>query len=233
VDFNLSLHLKGMIRIILFLLLSLICSCSLIKNIDISDVVGKYEFTDKNYIYSSIELKPDSTFHLRFEGGWLSSVSSGEWRVKGKQVILNSYHKKHKKGYDIIDYVDRLSDSIVICVIDIHGNKLPFTNVKLVGGNNSKIEILDFKSNIKFLKSSYDSVYIRPFYCPEIGISVSELKNENITIQFDQGSIYYYFSNEKWLIKRNRLYGDSLRKNKFRKENYYKRVDSLNPIISI
>jgi|GEM_PF-4707215 len=221
-------------RIVLFILLSLTCSCSLLKDIDRSDVVGRYEYNDGISYYSSIELKSDSTFYFRYEEGWLSSVSSGEWRVDGKHVVLNSFQKKHKKGYAIIDSIGRLSDSIVIFVIDIHGNKLPFTSVRLVKENNTKIEILDFESNIKFLKSRYDSVYVKPFYCPEIGISVSELKNESMTIQFDQGLIYYhYFSNEKWFIKRNRLYDYSVKKNKFQKRNYYIRVDSLNPIISI
>jgi hypothetical protein len=201
-----------------------------------SDVSGEYEYSDRISYYSNIHLKKDSTFEFNSNAGLSSSVSSGKWSVKGRCVILNSFQKEHKKGYVLIDSVgSELSDSITLNIVDVNGDELPFSKIRFVDGSTDKIIILDFNSSITILKVNYDSVYVRPNYSPdEFGVSISELNNNSVTIQFDQSFIHYeYLLNEKWLIKKNRLYSPLLKKNKFQKQNYYKRVDYLKPIISI
>ena len=133
-DFSINLHLKSMNRIRLFILLSLICSCSLIKDMDRSDVVGKYEYSDRISYYSSIQLKEDSTFELSSEAGLSSSKSEGIWEVKGRHVVLHSFYQPNDNGYEISEGINSTSDSITIKVVGLHGDDLPFTRVRLVKG---------------------------------------------------------------------------------------------------
>jgi hypothetical protein len=234
-NFDIRLHQYVMKRIPLIFLLTFTFSCSLMKELEMSDVVGEYEYSDRISYYSTVQLKADSTFNFNSGVGLSSSVSSGKWSVKGRRVILNSFQKKHEKGYVLIHSVGgELSDSITLNIVDVNGDELPFSKIRFVDGSTNKTIILDFNSSITILKSDYDSIYVRPFYCPEMGVSVKELNSESITIQFDQGLVYYhYFLNEKWRFKNNRLYNGWFMKNKFQKQNYYKRVDTLSPVISI
>lgn len=201
-----------------------------------TDVAGNYEYSDRISYYSNVLLKTDSTFEFRSEAGLSSSVSSGKWKLKGRKIILNSYHQKHENAYTMINVdtiVDEL-DSFRLKIIDIHGNDLPFSKVRLIDNETNKTAMLDFESNLTICKTDFDSIYIKSFYCPEIGIAKNEFKANKVTIQFDQGIRYYrYFLDEKWSIRPNRLYAIWLKKNKFQKQNYYKRVDSLVPIIAI
>jgi len=219
-------------QIIFLILLCLIVSCSLSKSM--LTVIGEYECTDDLSFYSCIRLKSDSTFEYRKERGWLSLKSEGAWKLDGNHVVLNSFKQQHEKGYEIIDGLNIVTDSITLKVIDVRGNDSPLSKVRFVKGNKTSHLLLGFDSTLKILKSTYDSIYIQPFYCPEIGIAMCELANDRITVKLDQGFVYYsYMLNEKWLFKRNRLYSSSFKRNNFKKANCYERVDSIITIIPI
>jgi hypothetical protein len=186
------------------------------KELEMSDVVGEYEFKDNSSIYSSIELKPDSTFYLRYEGGLLTSMSEGVCCVEKRQVVLNSFRKSHKSGFEIIENVNLPKDSIFLKVVDLYDNNLPFTKLSLVKGDSVIVLILGFDSEFKFLKKDCDSILIRSMFFPEIKIVVGDLVNNNLLLKFDQGMVRYeYLLDEKWLIKKNRLYSPLLKKNQF------------------
>lgn len=221
-------------QVVLFFLLLLIGGCSVFTQVSRGLVVGSYEFTDKISFYSSVQLKADSTFEVNSGAGLYSSFSNGTWSVARGHIVLNSFYQPTSNGYEITEGINSVSDSICIKVVDLNGEALPFTRVKLVKDECSLIETLNFDSQIRFLKDRYDSIYIRPSFSNEVSISINELEYNRITLKLIQGLTHYqYLSNEKWLFKNNRLYNTSFKKNKFQKENYYKRTKTLTPIISI
>ena len=212
----------------------LLVNCSVLNNLKMTDIVGVYSYSDRISYYTNIELKSDSTFIFRSEGGLSSSKSNGFWSVDGRKIVLNSFYQPHELGYEIIESDTINSDSLIIKVVDLFGKKLPFTPLKLIGNNGNTIKMLDFDSKQTFLKANYDSVYVSAFCWVDVKLSMSDLKFNTVVIKLDQSFQYYnYFFNEKWMYKKDRLYYPLLKKSRFQKQNYYKRVDSILSIIPI
>ena len=74
--------------------LFLILGCSTSKQLNYSDIVGKYSYKGIYNVGSTIEFKEDKTFTYTWVTGLLKGTTEGTWSIYGKKIILNSDRKK-------------------------------------------------------------------------------------------------------------------------------------------
>ena len=75
--------------------LFLILGCSSSKQLNNSDVVGKYSYKATGYgVSSTVEFKEDKTFIYTWVTGLLKGTTEGTWSFLDNKIVLNSNRKK-------------------------------------------------------------------------------------------------------------------------------------------
>jgi hypothetical protein len=194
-----------------------------------SKVVGLFEKCNyKNWDYrcQQVLFKDDSTFefydllHLR---DW--NISKGFWKRKRDTIILRSLNNPFE-----IKYIGTSKeDSITISIKDESGSIILSSIRRLHDTTNYSANQY---GTLKLLKSSLDSFFLTTgfYYNGVIGLDKEKLYN-SMTIEITVNSTFhdvYYFQNEKWLLKRDRLYMKRDEKGNFDKKFYFEKTELSN-----
>lgn len=208
--------------------LFLLLGCSSSKQVNDSDIVGKYSHKASGYdIGSTIEFKEDKTFNYTWVTGLLNGITEGTWSVSGKKIILNSDRKK--------------SDVIKFKILENFENNLGFYELKFLDENKDilpKVICLLVKESgeIKELDADFDGKLqvsknedfqkVRFIF---LGFHEFEIKKEdlngNVTLMmFQKETQYKYFENEVMIFKGDRIYTDLIKKTRYSKNDFLVKV---------
>lgn len=214
-------------NILVLSIVFLMSSCVLYKTISVKEVVGRYSWSCIYGVGSEIEFNIDSTFKYTWFAGLNNGVTEGNWTIKNNKIVLNS---EKQPGFDVTREYNTTSDSTTICIDQnsklLDDSDLGFTTAVIVKMDKSKSKIkFDSQMCTTFLTKEVDSIYITSMFKEPIHLSVEELKSNNYyLVMKDWRSHYRYFTDEEWLYKRGRIFNPTIKKDRYIKENYYKRI---------
>ena len=218
--------MKAIIYTISFIFLT---SCLITKDLSVEQVTGKYQLNIDTYgIVKTIELSADSTFVYDWVEGLNSGSTAGVWKIEGDKIVLNSYCQHEIEADEIVVRMEKNtldSDSLLIQVIDINNNPIPFT--KCFTTFKSKVvsaAYTNINGRAKLSKSNADSLIIR-----NVDFGNVQLKHDPLTTYYkivlkSKYINFRSFQSEEWEYKNNRLYYSSKGKNKFNTD-YYRKID--------
>lgn len=213
---------KFLILIILFF------SCKSVK-IEKAEVVGKYQYHGFYGVASNIELKEDNTFIYNWQTGLIWGATEGNWRLIGNKLILNSDKQPVEEEDFVVKERNRINgNQFEIQVIEEEGKYeliaascILMNDTTLLNGisaNDNGNCVLPFDKRANKLKISY--VGFRP-----VEIPISMLKSNSLIIEMKEENDYFeYFTNREWMIRNGRIYDPEIKKSKYAKKNYYKRI---------
>ena len=216
-------------RVFYLFFLFLILGCSSSKQINNSDILGKYSYIASGYgIGSTIEFKEDKTFIYNWVTGLLNGTTEGTWSLSGKKIILNSDRKK--------------SDVIKFKILENSENSLDFYKLKFLDDNKDilpKVICLFVKESgeIKELDADFDGELrvsknedfqkVRFIFLGfhEFEIKKEDLKGNVTLMMFQKETQYKYFENEVMIFKGDKIYTDLIKKSKQVKNDFFTKVD--------
>ncbi|MCH2231800.1 MAG: hypothetical protein MK105_15810, partial [Crocinitomicaceae bacterium] len=169
-----------------------------------SKYIGLYNECDSHYsgyICQQFQLLPDSTFilydllHLR---GW--SLSHGTWQIRYDTLYLNSIRRDVKMEYE----GKSSSDSVLVNFL-VDDRPPAYSTIV-----TDSVYQLDSSGNCTILKNTAYSCVTQFLGVPNsrIYFDISKVyEAEQINVLINSKSLeQFYFENEKWLIKDNKIY---------------------------
>ena len=207
----------------------LILGCSTSKQLNDSDVVGKYSYKATGYgVGLTIEFKEDKTFIYDWEVGLVGGTTEGTWSISGNKIFLNSNRKESELiKYRILENSDNNSDFFSFKFLDENKNIVPNINCILLKDNN---ETKGFEANFDgelqiSKKEDFQKIKFLFIEFHEFEINKEDLKG-NVTLMMIQKEMYYqYFENEIMILKGDKIYTDLIKKTRHVKNNFFTKVD--------
>lgn len=208
--------------------LCLILGCSSSKQLNYSDVIGKYSYKGIYGVGSTIEFKEDKKFTYSWVTGLLSGTTEGTWSISGKKIILNSDRKKSNViQFKILENSDNNSDFFSFQFLDENKNSVPKVNCILLKNNN---ETKGFEANFDGklqLSKAEDFQKIKFLFT---GFHDFEIKKEdlkgNVTLMMIQKETHYqYFENKVMILKDDEIYSDLIKKSRNVKNDFFTKVN--------
>ncbi|WP_445712669.1 hypothetical protein [Flavobacterium sp.] len=212
-------------RVFYLFFLFLILGCSTSKQLNDSDVVGRYSYEATGYgVGSTVEFNEDKTFIYTWVTGLLKGTTEGTWSFSDNKIVLNSNRKDSEDvKFKILENSDNNSDFFSFKFLDENKNIVPNVNFILLKDNNETIGFEanfdgelqiskneDFQ-NIKFLFTGFQ----------EFDIKKEDLKG-NVTLMMIQKEIHYqYFENEVMIFKGDKIYTDLIEKTRHVKNDFF------------
>ncbi|WP_430400770.1 hypothetical protein [Flavobacterium sp.] len=209
--------------IILFLISLLFLNCSSKRN----NIYGKYSWDGGYDVFESITINPDSTFIFDWYAGLAGNgQTKGRWIKEDKYLILKSdIQPNEKPEYILLEELEKPNDSIEIKVVDKFGSIQGANCITFIGNNLIEAKITNTLGVVKFPKHKFDKLQISFVGNNEI---VYYFKSSNLNFfefeMLEKQGYYYYFVNEKWKIKKNRLFSKRVKLAKWLEKNYYEKV---------
>lgn len=209
------------------LLFIITCSCAIKKGITDDDVIGIYTWQSIYGVGSSISINKDSTFKYNWVMGLNSGMTEGNWEMIKNKLILNSDEQLEE---EVIKKFNTLSDSTYISINSsatlLNSYDLELTSAKIINKDKTSDRIsLDSNYKFVFFTKSVDSVYIYSIFKTPIQLAVDDLNYNNYYYKMKPDkSRYRYFTNEIWKYKNNRLYNSTIKKSRYNKVDYYKKI---------
>lgn len=213
---------------ILFLLTSFVPSFSHTRT-DWNNLVGtwKYHFS---YFEYTLLLNSDSTYEYSMIGDLNYEKSDGKWKLEKHKIVLNSTKQKPEESKVIPHFIDSIT-GVRISIRDIFGEPVVMPKIK-ISGNIIVIDTIMTKYTGLFEFPSIEN--INSLEVSSIGLRtvswIEQFKHNFLElIMTPESQNYIYQTNEKWKIKRDRLYYPDCKKdNRFLQHknriNYFVKV---------
>ena len=133
-------------RVFYLFFLFLILGCSTSKQLNDSDVVGRYSYEATGYgVGSTVEFNEDKTFIYTWVTGLLKGTTEGTWSFSDNKIVLNSNRKESEDvKFKILENSDNNSDFFSFKSLDENKNIVPNVNCILLKDNN---ETKGFEAN--------------------------------------------------------------------------------------
>lgn len=188
-----------------------------------SSIVGKYIWSIFE-VYSIMELKSNHTFKYNWQEGLSGGESVGTWELNNSKLILNSSSQPNTEEYNYLMHEEKFqSDSISILVLDTMNREIPFANCFtskdsfIIASNTT-----NFDGKLTLPKHNANKIEISYIGFKKIVHPISD-SISHISVKLIELPQYYeYFTNEKWIYKKDRLYSPRL-KNKYSNIKYYQK----------
>jgi hypothetical protein len=213
----------------IFILITVLGCSSVHKLPEIYDISGKYRWDGFFELGKYLELKKDSTFTLNWQVGLLFGQTNGIWRVEGNKLILNSeiQPRKDTLGYLLNKTLSNLqSDSIVINFQDQDLNQLPLVDCQITCDGVTYNATSDFRGNVVINKS--EQIKIQAAF---VGMRTIVYQNTDKSYNIytftmlPEKDDYEYLTNKELVIKADKLFDYSIKKNKIIKTNNYIKIN--------
>jgi hypothetical protein len=210
-----------------FLFLTLGCSSS--KQLNDSDILGKYSYIASCYgIGSTIEFKEDKTFTYAWVTGLLNGTTEGTWSVSGKKIILNSDRKKSDViKFKISENSENNSDFYKLKFLDDNKDILPKVICLFIKESGEIKEFdADFDGELQVSKNEvFQKVRFVFIGFHEFEIKKEDLKGNITLMMFQKETQYQYFENEVMIFKGNKIHSDLIKKTRHVKNSFFTKVD--------
>ncbi len=199
---------------------------SLNAQFDNNSIIGKYHRTGSLGFSANIKLLSDSTFIYNWRIGQMGGKTKGFWNLHGKKLFLNSERQPEKDKRDFsVQEMNRIADSnTTIQVKTENGKSVPFATC--IGYYNGKtIEgTTDMDGKITFDINSIEKIEISFVGFKLVSFqNIDKSFNNFVFILLEEQDYYHYFTNEKWIVKKGRLYDYKIKKDKWTK-NYFEKL---------
>lgn len=216
-------------RVFYLFFLFLILGCSTSKQLNDSDVVGRYSYEATGYgVGSTVEFNEDKTFIYTWVTGLLKGTTEGTWSFSDNKIVLNSNRKESEDvKFKILENSDNNSDFFSFKSLDENKNIVPNVNCILLKDNN---ETKGFEANFDgelqiSKKEDFQKIKFLFTGFQEFEIKKEDLKG-NMTLMMIQKETYYlYFENEVMILKGDKIYTDLIKKTRHVKNNFFTKVD--------
>ncbi len=209
--------------------LFLILGCSSSKQVNNSDILGKYSYIASGYgIGSTIEFKEDKTFIYNWVIGLLNGTTEGTWAVSGKKIILNSDRKKSDViKFKILENSENNSDFYKLKFLDENKDILPKVICLFIKESGEIKELdADFDGELQVSKNEdFQKVKFIFLGFHEFEIKKEDLKGNVTLMMFQKETQYKYFENEVMIFKGYKIYTDLIKKSKQVKNDFFTKVD--------
>ena len=209
--------------------LFLILGCSTSKQLNDSDVVGRYSYEATGYgVGSTVEFNEDKTFIYTWVTGLLKGTTEGTWSFSDNKIVLNSNRKKSEVvKFRILENSDNNSNFFSFKFLDENKNIVPNVNCILLKDNN---ETKGFEANFDGKLQLSKAEDFQKIKFSFIGFHDFEIKKEdlkeNVTLMMIQKDTHYqYFENEVMILKGDKIHTDLFQKSKHVKNNYFVKVN--------
>lgn len=191
------------------------------------DIIGKYNRTGSLGFSARIELKPDSSFVYNWSIGLMGGITKGYWHLNNKNLILNSELQPniHKTDFLLEEMNKTSSQKITIQVKTKSGESLPFAtctgylNEQIFEGSTDMDGKISFDiESIERIEISFVGFKLVSF------MNLDKSINDFVFVLEEESDYYEYFTNEKWRVKKGRLYDYKIKKDRWTK-NYFEKVE--------
>ena len=198
-------------------------NCTTNKNM----IYGKYVWDGGYDVYESIQIKSDSTFEFNWYAGLAGEgITLGKWKVNNGNLVLNSFNQSSNTlNFVVLNELVNSKDFIEVKIVDQYGPVFGANCEFLFKGNNVAFSTSNSDGIVMISKQKFDTIKITFIGKQEI-IYLLKYKDFNF-FEFEMLDKvdYLFFNNEKWKIKKNRLYSKSVKSIKSLEKNYYEKVE--------
>lgn len=196
-----------------FIIVSIVLLSSF-KHNEKLELIGTWEYR-VGYFEYTLKLNQDSTYTHTIVGDLNKRKSTGVWKAKGQNLILNS-HKQKPVEFEVTSYYDSTVNGIVLKIQNETGEPVCTPQILFIT-DNIKIDSsrLNIDGVFRFPHiDGFSSFEIKYLGCNVVTWQMDDSNNVyNITMMRKHDS-YIYQTNEKWEIKGNRLYSPSSKNDK-------------------
>ena len=190
-------------------------------------IYGKYVWDGGYDVYESIQIKSDSTFEFNWYAGLAGEgITLGKWKVNNGNLVLNSFNQSSNTlNFVVLNELVNSKDFIEVKIVDQYGPVFGANCEFLFKGNNVAFSTSNSDGIVMISKQKFDTIKITFIGKQEI-IYLLKYKDFNF-FEFEMLDKvdYLFFNNEKWKIKKNRLYSKSVKSIKSLEKNYYEKVE--------
>lgn len=213
--------------IFLSFLLILLASCST-KN-----YVGLYGKCGHGYLSCNqllLEKSGEFTYYEYWDVGGVDNLVKGKWRILNDTLILNSHIQPQDRLDSVFESRVENQDSITFVFLNSTSKSIEFANLRV---NNDSFEYISNDHGVCNLEKgkSVDSLTIMPWLSIESLEYKVQNKNSNyFELYISEPKIHFYFTNEKWLIKNQKVYLHQDTTGHFDKNIYKKKTADKNRV---
>ena len=213
-------------QLIFFTILIIFSGHSLKSQVE-KDVTGKYQRTASLGFKANIEFLPDSTFIYKWYIGMMRGATIGVWRIEGKKLILNSNKqpndKKPEFTYSAI--TDSLTTKTIIKVQTEDGICVQTASCIIFSRGQKFEKSTDSLGTAIFSNQPVERIRILFIGFKPIDFINNNPSNNRFTffVQVVENP-YHYFTNEKWKLKKGRLYDRKIKRDRWSKK-YYEKIE--------
>ncbi|SHI79593.1 hypothetical protein SAMN05444337_0820 [Flavobacterium haoranii] len=190
-------------------------------------IYGKYVWDGGYDVYESIQIKSDSTFEFNWHAGLAGEgITLGKWKVNNGNLVLNSFNQSSNTlNFVVLNELVNSKDFIEVKIVDQYGPVFGANCELLFKGNNVAFSTSNSDGIVMISKQKFDTIKITFIGKQEI-IYLLKYKDFNF-FEFEMLDKvdYLFFNNEKWKIKKNRLYSKRVKSIKSLEKNYYEKVE--------
>lgn len=186
-------------------------------------LVGRYLWFGFFELGASLELREDGSFSYQIQRGLREFESEGEWKVVNKKLFITSTYQPSDTVVKY--YVEQATipdtNNTIIVLDNESGDPVDITFISFYKGQNLLLSVMDTNANFKTNNNDYDFITVySPHYYPIL------YKREDKSNYFKfrlvvNRSLYLFFFNKMFLIRRNKLVDPEIKKSKFIKSNIY------------
>jgi len=168
-------------------------------------IVGDYEYK-KGLVYHELIIKNDSTFEYRVSGDLLNSRSKGTWKMKGDELILDSYEKYHP--YLINEHYSENVKHVLISIKDTERVVIP-GNYVIISSDKEKRYFVDEKGLIAVPKQLCDFTSFTIYAMNgEHWYQRKNAKSNVFDVSYNASMPnQLYFENESFKVEKGKLLG--------------------------
>lgn len=200
------------INIYTLCLLLFLSACNSTTPLLTSGKSEKYKWEAGYGVGAIIEFQPDSTFIYDWQLGLLFDTTKGTWTQKRNKIILNSELQPEKEDFIVETTSEQTSQKTTIHVKNEKGQGLPFASCII---NKTLPYTTDFDGNLVIDLMAVTKIEIAHIEIKPVLFMNKNKQNNVFTFVIKEIFPYYYFTNEKLIMKKGRLYNYKIKKNKF------------------
>lgn len=207
-----------------FILVILVSSCQS-ANLPKKGFLGKYQNTVIYGVESNITLKTNHSFIYNWQMGLLYGTTTGNWKLDGNQLVLNSNLQPSKednfttqkrtstntKQFEIKVIEKNWQEELLFVDCLSMNDTLILDSTSTDFDGNCMLPVNEHANKLVFLCVGYKTVEI----------PISQLTSNSFILEMKlKNEPYVYFTNQKWKFKRGKLYTPNI------KNGYYKKVEN-------
>ncbi len=190
-------------------------------------ISGIYNWYGAYDLGADLVLEPDGTYSYELQSGLINFKSEGEWNVINNQLFISSTYQPRDtlKKYFVEQKTIPNTNNTFILIVNESGEPNEFAVISFFKGKNQISVVLDTITILEINNIDYDSLIIwAPSYYPIHYKKTDKSNFLRFRLVLDR-SLYIFFSNKVFIIRKNKLIDPDRKKTKFIKSRVYQKIE--------